>query len=1040
MKKILINILLFGSVLFGSESIVGQDLNSTDTTINSNINKETNNTIIQDVNTSKASTTLTVVHKKPIISKVNINAKEDDEVLVAGFATSLNFIDVVLVHNNNERIIAKTLANRLGKWQIVKGDISKTLDDGTYDIFVSSFDRKTKVKSEIASKKGFVRDTTIKGTLEISDGSSFNDGIINLKELKTFSIKGKIDTDSKIVSLVITNDVNSSKKIVLGSEDLQKVNDDGSFDFTLNEIDLSKLDDGKINVIMNIEDKHNNKLTLKSSILKDTTPPDKPVITDYVKEKNMIYGKVPNLLVFGGTAEVDSTIEAIIFNTKYPKLKTMGKTKTPPSGKWVLSGRDFAIGDLKDGQIQSQIVQIDKAGNRSESVIIVLNKQRPSIFPKKIKVIPPQNYMPIFTINTVTDKVKSIAVSKNYIIAGSFEFLYYFDKVKGKLQKKIEIKDRWVDSMILNGNQLIIGLDNGDVQIRDLNSSDIIHTIKADKMPILSIIVDKKENRLVTASSDGNVAIWDLATYKQLYLLKKHQWDVTALAIHGDILYTGSEDYSLKMWDIKTGKLLKSLKSAHDGAINSIVIYKNMLITASDDKMIFVRDLKSGRLLHILKGHRKAVNELKINHDTLVSASADRTLILWNLHTFQQIKQLRGHSRSILSMDINDENIVTGGMDYKIRIWGYDESLQGQGEIDETVLGKYDLIRSLDISNDTVTALAHTENEIVFSTKGYIFFYNNITYKFSRSYSTLDKVFASKKNKDEEANSDDEWGDDEEATTDDGNSDDGWADESDDDSGDDDEQPLWESKIEAVKKQRELEASNNLQWVNDIDIEGTVLVAALGYKNLKVWDLDRNQAVKLIEGHESSVLSIAKTDGYYVTSSSDGVVKVWNDETFALTVSIDAHQWDVRTVVVDDGKIYTGSDDYSIKIWDMETGDLIKAIKSAHTGSITKLLITNKYLISSSLDGTIKFRDKQTGELIRTLKVDSPVNTIVNDEEHLISGSDDHTIRVWDLSTGKLIKSMDNGHTAGVSALMIIDDYIVSGGKDKKISIWKYYE
>ena len=65
---------------------------------------------------------------------------------------------------------------------------------------------------------------------------------------------------------------------------------------------------------------------------------------------------------------------------------------------------------------------------------------------------------------------------------------------------------------------------------------------------------------------------------------------------------------------------------------------------------------------------------------------------------------------------------------------------------------------------------------------------------------------------------------------------------------------------------------------------------------------------------------------------------------------------------------------------------------------------------------------------------------MIHDNENLLSGSDDSNIKVWDIKNSKLLSTMKNAHSMGVSALMITDDYIISGGKDKKINIWKYYE
>jgi len=981
---------------------------------------------------------LTLKKQNLTIDYVNIDAVEG-EVLAKGGADKNISLKVALVYNKNERISVEVRSDENGSWVLNKDDISKHLEDGIYDIYAYILDENG-TKKQLSSIKGLIRDKTITASVKLHDNiEKQSDNIINKEELKIWFITGRIDKDSKIVDFYIYNEKDKNESVKIDTAKV-KISKDGNFSVLGKDINLTNIKDGILIVKMKAKDEHNNTIVVEDKISKDTTPPQPPLITQIVKDNNMIYATVSNKVVFSGEGEVDAKVEVKIFNIKYPKDITLGSTTVPFSSKWTLAGRDFSISSIKDGIIKSIITLIDKAGNRSESIFIYSKKELPPIFPKKVVPIAPQDYMPIYKIN-VGDQVKAIKVNKDYIIAGTYEFINYYDKIHAKLQKSIEIKHRWINSLLIYEGRLIIGLDNGEIQFRDINSTKLIKTLENGNKEILDLLLDKKDNRLVVSFIDGSIAIWDLKNYKKLYDLRKHQWDVRALAISGNRLFTGSDDYTLKMWDIRNGKLLKSLKNAHDGSINCLIIYKNMLISAGDDGYIFVRDIASGKLLHILKGHKKGVTKLKINRDILVSASKDRTLILWNLHTFNKIKQLRGHSKAILSIDINDENIVTGAMDYKIRIWGYNEALQNQGEIDETKLAKYDLIKSMDLSNDTITDISQTENEIVFSTKGYIFFYNNVTYKFSRSYSTLDKVFAQKNKKDsiKDKENNDEWGDAEETDDEEAKNDEDsdWENASDEE---DEEQPIWQVKIDKIKAQREKEAQTSLQWIYDIDLQGNILIAGLGYKNIKIWDLERNKAIKLLEGHDNAILSIARTEGNIVTASRDGTIKVWDDENYNQVLSIDASQTDIRCVLVDDGKIYSAGDDYNIKVWDFESGDLIKVIKNAHFGTITKLYILNDLLISSSLDGTIKFRDKESGKLLYTIDAKSPINSFAIDEENIMGALEDGSIKVWDLKTKKLIHTLKGGHKAGVSAIMISDDYIISGGKDKKICIWKYYE
>ncbi len=1000
MKKIITILFLFLSVgLF--VGLFAEDSATTPTSKNDeNISQVSN-----DANISEAKSTQLV---QPNILNTNLKANEN-EVLIDGNATANQEVEIVILLGS-ERIVKNTTANNEGVWKLVGNDFATPLRDGMYDIFVSSKDENGS-KSEVASLKSILKDTKINGKIAFDDGSEAKDSYINHTELSTFFILGTIDSDSKIVNITIKDEATKKETIL----DSKIVSFDKAFNFTIKSKDIPLKDfaDGELELKVDVEDNSGNKLTLQAKCIKDTTAPVLPQITKSIKNENMLNAQVQNILVFLGTGEKDNKIEVTLYNKKNPTLKTTGFAKVDNSSNWTMVGRDFEAKKLEYGDIVAEIVAIDQSGNKSEKLILNYKKEPNPIFPKHPVIILPEEYMTVDSIKDVGDVIKSIVVNDNYVIASTYGMIYYFDKEKCKVQKKIEIKQHWINSLALYEDKLIVALDNGQIQIRDLNSTKLITTLDGENLPVLFLKLSG--NNLVSSSSDGTITVWDLKEKKQIYTLRKHQWDVSAIAIQDGKIYSGSDDYSIKIWDMKSGKFEKNLKSAHKGTINALVIYENKLISASDDGTIQIRDIKTNALIKVLDEHKKGVTALRINHDKLISASNDRTLIVWNLKTYKKERQLRGHSKSIVSLEVNNENIITGSLDYTMKVWGVDETMDKSGDVDEAILAKYDLIKSLNVSDDIVTSLAQTQNEIIFSTFGNIYFYNNVTYLPTRKYTTLDEVRTiAKKDKKEESSKKVEVS-----------------------SG---EAVIFDAVLDQKRKIMDEEASKNPQWVNSINLQGNRLFAALGYKNLKIWDLEANKAIKEVDGHESSVLNIIRSDDRIISSSADGAIKIWGQEKMDLMMSIDAHQWDIKTMVAEDGTLYTGSDDYSIKIWDMETGDLLENIKSAHNDKITALGIYKNLLISGSIDGKLIFKDKETLTTLKEIDVKSPINKFVIDGKMIISGNEDGSITVVDIEKLKKVKTIEKAHIGGISAIMTTDDYIISGGKDKKINIWKYYE
>ena len=55
-----------------------------------------------------------------------------------------------------------------------------------------------------------------------------------------------------------------------------------------------------------------------------------------------------------------------------------------------------------------------------------------------------------------------------------------------------------------------------------------------------------RDSLVVSASLDQTVRVWDTHTHVQLCALPGHQEEVRALAVHNDLLFSGSEDSTIK--------------------------------------------------------------------------------------------------------------------------------------------------------------------------------------------------------------------------------------------------------------------------------------------------------------------------------------------------------------------------------------------------------------------------------------------------------------------------------------------------------------
>ena len=135
-----------------------------------------------------------------------------------------------------------------------------------------------------------------------------------------------------------------------------------------------------------------------------------------------------------------------------------------------------------------------------------------------------------------------------------------------------------------------------------LQTIDSAKTVDAHKSAITALAFtptpinlpyrDGNEYTLASASWDNTVKLWSIAdagkSSKILHTLAGHQDGVTTISINSDgtVLASGSGDRNIKLWDTKTGELIKSLRG-HTSQINSLTF-------SSDDKSIISAEEQQG--------------------------------------------------------------------------------------------------------------------------------------------------------------------------------------------------------------------------------------------------------------------------------------------------------------------------------------------------------------------------------------------------------------------------------------------------------------
>ena len=188
-------------------------------------------------------------------------------------------------------------------------------------------------------------------------------------------------------------------------------------------------------------------------------------------------------------------------------------------------------------------------------------------------------------------------------------------------------------------------------------------------------------SRIVSASMDKTVRIWDAATGECIRTLEGHTKYVlyASFSHDGSRIVSASSDKTIRIWDAATGDCIRTLEG-HTSHVYSASFSPDgrRIVSASGDETVRIWDAATGECIRTLRGHTgnvcgNSVYSASFSPDgsRIVSASMDETVRIWDAATGECIRTLEGHTSSVYSASFspNSSRIVSASWDKTVRIW-----------------------------------------------------------------------------------------------------------------------------------------------------------------------------------------------------------------------------------------------------------------------------------------------------------------------------------------------------------------------------------
>ncbi|KAJ2775406.1 hypothetical protein IWQ56_000044 [Coemansia nantahalensis] len=194
--------------------------------------------------------------------------------------------------------------------------------------------------------------------------------------------------------------------------------------------------------------------------------------------------------------------------------------------------------------------------------------------------------------------------------------------------------------------------------------------------------------RLITASADFTVGVWDAATGERLKRGRRHTAAVNSCCPLGKgtgddcTFVSASDDGAILVWDARERHPVATIE--HGLPVTSVASASDsMVYSGSLDNAVTCWDIRTLSPTHTLRGHSDTVMGLAVSPDTgryLASTSRDNTVRLWDLRPYCRLPNRcervlagapHGLDMSLIrpAFDAEEALVASGSADRTLTIW-----------------------------------------------------------------------------------------------------------------------------------------------------------------------------------------------------------------------------------------------------------------------------------------------------------------------------------------------------------------------------------
>jgi WD40 repeat protein len=559
---------------------------------------------------------------------------------------------------------------------------------------------------------------------------------------------------------------------------------------------------------------------------------------------------------------------------------------------------------------------------------------------------------PLLTITSGANCIFALAFSPDgrHLAAGTNDrhgFIKIWDTTTGGLMRTLLGHSDAVLSIAWSrdGKRLLSGSYDRTAILWDLESG-ATKTFKGHEDWVYSVAFapparpSEKETRIVTASQDGTVMVWSIATQKADAPFQGHAGPVYAARFSPDGRFVASAGYDKRvlLWrpeDVKPfdyevlrsdrdppPPIFESLE-AHTAGVSCLDFSPNgkLLASGGNDNAVCVWDVEKYKLLKTLRGHAGRVRSLAFAPQLqdveaqLLTGGHDQSVKQWNLKDYEEFRVFgapvfAGHQDAVLGASFSPDNraFISASRDRTARIWnlttGASRHLQQGHEYLATAAVFFcDGKRFITAAADDTTRIWDVETGM-----------NVVTIRETGSSGAAAISF--------------------------------------------DETSIFTGG----KNPRTFQNNPTAEWQSP---PGENYAA-------KLWDARSGKLVRAFPMHQAEITAVAiSRDGRYVfAGDAQGCCTLWEKSGNLVWENKAGHIRDVKAAAFlpDGRRVLTASSDHTVLQWDVATGQSNNALNLRHPDAVTSLALSGdgRRAVTTCADQVVRLWDVERAVVLKS--------------------------------------------------------------------------